>query len=72
MQHATSQKAKAIKMLHELFTQEQQQLADKLTKPLAEKIKYYLEPVFGRTVNVSLKQEAGQFKEFLICAVITS
>jgi DNA repair exonuclease SbcCD ATPase subunit len=64
--YATSQKAKAIKMLHELFTQEQQQLADKLTKPLAEKIKYYLEPVFGRTVNVSLKQEAGQFKEFLI------
>ena len=64
--NATSQKAKAIKMLHELFTQEQQQLADKLTKPLAEKIKYYLEPVFGRTVNVSLKQEAGQFKEFLI------
>jgi DNA repair exonuclease SbcCD ATPase subunit len=63
---AASQKAKAIKMLHELFTQEQQQLADKLTKPLAEKIKYYLEPVFGRTVNVSLKQEAGQFKEFLI------
>jgi DNA repair exonuclease SbcCD ATPase subunit len=64
--YATSQKAKAIKMLHELFTQEQQQLADKLTKPLAEKIKYYLEPVFGRTVNVSLKQEAGQFTEFLI------
>jgi uncharacterized protein YhaN len=33
---------------------------------LAEKIKFYLEPVFGRSVNVTLKQEAGQFKEFLI------
>jgi DNA repair exonuclease SbcCD ATPase subunit len=64
--NAASQKAKAIKLLHELFTQEQQQLADKLTKPLAEKIKFYLEPVFGRSVNVTLKQEAGQFKEFLI------
>jgi len=64
--NAASQKAKAIKLLNELFTQEQQQLADKLTKPLAEKIKFYLEPVFGRSVNVTLKQEAGQFKEFLI------
>ena len=64
--HAASQKAKAIKKLHELFTQEQQQLADKLTKPLADKIKFYLEPVFGRTVSVTLKQEDGQFKEFLI------
>lgn len=64
--NAASQKAKGIKLLNELFTQEQQQLADKLTKPLAEKIKFYLEPVFGRSVNVTLKQEAGQFKEFLI------
>ena len=64
--HAATQKAKAIKKLHELFTQEQQQLADKLTKPLADKIKFYLEPVFGRTVSVTLKQEDGQFKEFLI------
>ena len=66
MQHAASLKAKAIKKLHELFAQEQQQLADKLTKPLAEKIEYYLKPIFGTTVSVSLKQEEGQFKEFLI------
>lgn len=63
---AALQKAKAIKKLHELFNQEQQQLADKLTKPLAEKIEYYLKPVFGPSVSVTLKQEAGQFKEFLI------
>jgi DNA repair exonuclease SbcCD ATPase subunit len=63
---AASLKAQAIKKLHELFAQEQQQLADKLTKPLAEKIEYYLKPIFGPTVSVSLKQEAGQFKEFLI------
>jgi DNA repair exonuclease SbcCD ATPase subunit len=64
--YAALQKAKAIKKLHELFTQEQQQLADKLTKPLADKIKFYLEPIFGRSVSVTLNQEDGQFKEFLI------
>jgi DNA repair exonuclease SbcCD ATPase subunit len=64
--NAAFKKAEAIKMLNELFTEEQQQLANKLTQPLANKINEYLLPLFGGTVKVSIVQEAGEFKEFLI------
>ena len=64
--NAAFKKAEAIKMLNDLFTEEQQQLANKLTQPLANKINEYLLPLFGGTVKVSIVQEAGEFKEFLI------
>ena len=64
--NAAFKKAEAIKMLNDLFTEEQQQLANKLTQPLANKINEYLLLLFGGTVRVSIVQEAGEFKEFLI------
>jgi DNA repair exonuclease SbcCD ATPase subunit len=64
--NAESKKANAIQLLNKLFTEEQQQLANKLTEPLAKKINEYLLPLFGGTVKVSINQEAGEFKEFLI------
>lgn len=64
--NAESKKAKAILLLNSLFTEEQQQLANKLTQPLANRINDYLIQLFGGSVNVSIKQEAGEFKEFLI------
>lgn len=63
---AALKKAKAIQLLNDLFTEEQQQLANKLTQPLANKINEYLLPLFGGTVKVGIVQEAGEFKEFLI------
>ncbi len=63
---AALKKAKAIQLLNDLFTEEQQQLANKLTQPLANKINEYLLLLFGGTVKVSIVQEAGEFKEFLI------
>ena len=64
--NAEFKKANAIHLLNKLFTEEQQQLANKLTEPLAKKINEYLLPLFGGTVKVSINQEAGEFKEFLI------
>lgn len=64
--NAALKKAKAIQLLNDLFTEEQQQLANKLTQPLANKINEYLLPLFGGTVKVGIVQEAGEFKEFLI------
>src|SRR5690606_3544256 len=40
-------RAQAIRLLHELFQQEQQVLADRFTRPLVEKVSLYLQSLFG-------------------------
>lgn len=42
-----NRKAQALKMLDELFQNEQRTLSDQYTKPLAEKISSYLQCIFG-------------------------
>lgn len=64
--NAELKKAKAIQLLDKCFTEEQQELADKLTLPLANKIKEYLKPIFGTTIKVTIRQEGGEFKEFML------
>jgi len=44
---AVSRKAKAIALIDELFQQEQRALADRFSRPLAEKVSGYLQTLFG-------------------------
>lgn len=51
----------AIELLTVLFKQEQKTLSEVYTKPLSEKIKGYLNFIFGNDINVNISNEAGQF-----------
>lgn len=66
LEKAERRKADAILLLDKLFSEEQKELTNKLTQPLADKIGYYLEPIFGREVSVNIVQENSNFKEFNI------
>lgn len=54
-------KADAIRLLDELFTEEQRALADSFTQPLAEKVSGYLQCLFGADVRASLTLGEGAF-----------
>ncbi|MDB6134272.1 MAG: hypothetical protein JWM59_2515 [Verrucomicrobiales bacterium] len=53
--------AGAVSLLHGLFTEEQQALADQFTQPLADRISGYLECLFGPGSRASLALEDRRF-----------
>lgn len=59
-------RAIALQTLNRLFLEEQAVLADRFTRPLAEKIRGYLECLFGVGVGVNLRLTDGQFDDFRI------
>jgi DNA repair exonuclease SbcCD ATPase subunit len=61
-QRATAErKAEAIRLLRQLFLAEQQQLADRFTRPLSAKISSYLECIFGPGAQAAMNLEANKF-----------
>lgn len=60
--HASAaRRAGAIRLLHELFEDEHQQLSDQLTEPLAERISEYLQCLFGPQSKARVRQNTGEF-----------
>jgi DNA repair exonuclease SbcCD ATPase subunit len=59
---AVTRKAKAIALIDELFQQEQQALADRFSRPLAEKIGDYLKRLFGPEARAVVTFEDNAFK----------
>ena len=57
-------KAQAVKLLHNLFQNEQKKLMDVLTKPLEDKITAYLRAVFGPDARAAVNYEDNTFKGF--------
>ncbi len=57
-------KAQAVKLLHNLFQNEQKKLMDVLTKPLEDKITAYLKAVFGPDARAAVNYEENTFKGF--------
>lgn len=58
-----NRKAEAIKLLHRLFQEQQKQLSDRFSKPLADKISGYLQGLFGAETQVSITSEEGAFRD---------
>jgi DNA repair exonuclease SbcCD ATPase subunit len=54
-------KAQAIRLLHALFREEQKELADRFTGPLAARISNYLECLFGPGAHALMSLEANAF-----------
>jgi DNA repair exonuclease SbcCD ATPase subunit len=54
-------KARAIARVDELFQEEQRALADRFSKPLADKIDAYLQCVFGPEAKISVSLEDNHF-----------
>jgi len=59
---AIERKAKAIKKLKEMFTEEQRLLADQFTGPLVKSISRYLECIFGTGASSALELKDGKFQ----------
>lgn len=55
-------KAKAVALVDSLFQQEQRALADRFSRPLAEKIDGYLHSLFGRDAQAIVSFEDNSFK----------
>jgi DNA repair exonuclease SbcCD ATPase subunit len=53
--------ADAIKMLNQLFQEEQQNLSNEFTRPLSEKVSGYLGRIFNAGVKVDIEDNAGVF-----------
>ncbi len=51
----------AVRRLHELFTEEQQQLAERFNRPLADKIAGYLQCLFGPDARVKVESNGTAF-----------
>lgn len=56
-------RAEAIRLLHTLFLEEQRSLAERFTRPLAERITGYLRCVFGPGARAEVALEDGSFSE---------
>jgi DNA repair exonuclease SbcCD ATPase subunit len=54
--------ADALRHLHVLFTDKQQQLAEQYTLPLVERANDYLKPVFGTDVKLTLELDGPRVK----------
>ncbi|MGB6223033.1 AAA family ATPase [Haloferula sp.] len=60
--HASaSRRAAAVRLLHELFEEEQQRFSDQLTEPLAQRISIYLQCLFGPQARARIRQNTGDF-----------
>ena len=59
-------KAKAIRLLMELFTGEQRALSHQFTQPLAEKITGYLQQLFGTDVTAHVDLTDGMFEKLVL------
>lgn len=59
---AVKRKADAIALLDQLFHQEQQALADRFSKPLADKISSYIQCMFGAEARAVVTFEDNAFK----------
>jgi hypothetical protein len=53
--------ARAIQLLHELFSAARQELADRFTRPLAERVSGYLECLFGPGARAGVRLENNEF-----------
>ena len=51
----------AVRRLHELFTEEQRQLAERFNRPLADKIAGYLQCLFGPDAQVKVESNGTAF-----------
>lgn len=60
---AEKRKAEAVRLLHRQFQAQQQQLSDRYSKPLAEKITAYLQGLFGPGSRVAIASEDGAFRD---------
>ena len=49
-------------MLNDLFQEQQQQLSDRFSQPLADKISSYLDGLFGAGTQVSITLDDGAFR----------
>ena len=63
---AARREAEAVRLLHRLFTEEQRELAARLTRPLAERINGYLQCVFGPGAEAVLAFEDQEFGAFAL------
>jgi DNA repair exonuclease SbcCD ATPase subunit len=63
---AVERKAKAIRLLMELFTEEQRALSHQFTQPLAEKITGYLQQLFGIEARADVELTDGQFEKLVL------
>ncbi|MCZ6673208.1 MAG: AAA family ATPase [Verrucomicrobia bacterium] len=59
-------KARAIRLLMELFTGEQRDLSHQFTQPLAEKITGYLQQLFGTDARADVDLTDGQFEKLVL------
>ena len=59
---AARRKAEAIRLLDDLFTEEQRSLATQFTQPLADKISGYLECLFGPGARASVVFNDNEFQ----------
>lgn len=65
---AEERKARALQLLHQLFQEEQQRLADQFSAPLAAKISGYLECLFGTGARAEVRLEGHEFTGLqLVC-----
>ena len=58
---AAKRHANAIALVHELFEAQQQELAEHFSRPLAEKITTYLQPVLGPQVQAVARFDGNDF-----------
>lgn len=56
-------RADSLALLHELFSEEQRTLADRFSKPLAEKVTGYLQALFGPGTEARVTFDNGAFRE---------
>ncbi|MEM7516886.1 MAG: hypothetical protein AAF368_08180, partial [Planctomycetota bacterium] len=58
--HASlARRAEAIRLLRDKFAAEQQKLSDRFSRPLAEKVTSYLQPLFGPDATATVSVEDG-------------
>jgi hypothetical protein len=63
---AIERRSSALQLLHRLFQDEQQQLADQFTRPLAERVSLYLQRLFGSQAQVSVLMNGTDFGQLAL------
>jgi hypothetical protein len=63
---AVERRSSALQLLHRLFQDEQQQLADQFTRPLAERVSLYLQRLFGPQAKVSVVMNGTDFGQLAL------
>jgi DNA repair exonuclease SbcCD ATPase subunit len=63
---AIERRSSALQLLHRLFQDEQQQLADQFTRPLAERVSLYLQRLFGSQAQVSVVMNGTDFGQLAL------